>query len=169
MALVYQMFTTSCELEESSLTLSLAELIYTYNFIVENFAKVCLLKEPEVSNDPLRLIVQELGQTTIEIKLSNEILNACINLRINCKLLVSNKDFVKCGDCHAPITKNLIASHKRFEEAFVGKAWSCQSKGCKGQKAHRKEQNNYWCLNCKVTMAIQNYPHDLLYKRFSCK
>ena len=61
MALIYQMFTTSCELEESSLTLSLSELIFTYNFIIDNLAKVCLVKEPDVSNDPLRLIVRELG------------------------------------------------------------------------------------------------------------
>ena len=90
-------------------------------------------------------------------------------MRINCKLLVTSKEFVKCSDCHAPITNNLIASHTRFEEAFVGKAWSCQSKGCTGQKLHRKEQNNFWCSNCKVTMPILNYPRDLVYTRFSCK
>jgi len=58
MSLVYQMFTTSCQIEESYLTLSIQELIFIYNFIIYNFDEVCL--EPDGNSDPLRLLMQEL-------------------------------------------------------------------------------------------------------------
>ena len=69
---------------------------------------------------------------------SSEIKLARVNLDIDCRLLITQSEFVKCNDCSAPITHGMIPEF-RFSASFhPDLEWTCR-------KGHKNGSDHIFC------------------------
>ena len=131
--LVKDLFINSMEIKNSNLNISVNDLIFIYNNLVEKGEIIFITNHKE---DPISILVNELGNTPIEVKqnekqfISEDILEFKINLEIRQRILIDHKMFVRCNDCNAPVYEDHIQI-KRFKEGFYGKSWVCASLDCR--------------------------------------
>jgi hypothetical protein len=165
--LVKDIFVNSMQFENPTLTISVKDLIYIYNNIVEKKDEI-LFKDFE--DDPIGLAIDELGSLPIESKqgdrvlISEQILEYKLNVDIKARILEHTDSLTKCADCHAPVYQDLI-SPKRWREATNGKQWLCNNQAaCRAQNKLSHELME--CPNCKKFRDHATLPKDQIFVKF---
>lgn len=156
--LVQQLFGSCTEITNATMAASVQDIIYVYNSILEDMELIC---QSEFSNDPLRVLVRQLGDQPITQAVKEENLRMRINLQINCRLLYSSNQVVKCRYCFSPVTEAMIP-RDRFYSALIGSSWRCQYRNC-------SKQNNagtFQCTNCSRPIPTTSLGKDLVFKRY---
>jgi hypothetical protein len=88
------LFLNSMEIRESSLTITIEDLIFVYNNLVEK-SDILLIAEHE--DDPIEMLLDALGNKVIQVQrnerqlISPEVLKFRMNLEIRCRLLVKHE------------------------------------------------------------------------------
>lgn len=156
--LVKQLFSTSLDVADPIMSATVSDIIYIYNELVEKKTRVAITGHP---NDPISMLINDLGNKPINSRFPTETLRARINLKVGCRFLGQYSQIVKCNDCHAPVTSPMIPP-QRFDVAYHGKVWICQNEFC--QKSNKA--GVYQCLNCNRSIPPSELASDLIFKRF---
>lgn len=83
--MVRQMFITSLDLKDPNLTVEIGDIINIQNQLIDQSDRI-QIKDHE--DDPIKLLLEELGNTKIPKKLQSHILRQRINLKISARLLL---------------------------------------------------------------------------------
>ena len=84
--LLKQLFISSHEIKDPILTISVGDIISTQNSLIDFHDRIMIKDHDE---DPIRILLEELGSSKIGATLSKQILNTRINLRISSRLLLT--------------------------------------------------------------------------------
>lgn len=106
--LVQQLFATCSEVTNPILSVTVSDIVYVFNQLVTNTDQICLKNFPQ---DPIRILIRELGGAPIKLLLQKEELRMRINLQLACRFLYTSKAIVKCPCCHAPMTEEMIPAN----------------------------------------------------------
>ena len=156
--LVRQLFSTSLDVADPVMSATVSDIIYIYNELVE---KKGAITDGKHGDDPIAMLINDLGNKPIASRFPTETLRARINLRISCRFLIQFSQIVKCSECHAPVTNFMIPA-ARFSEAHGGKGWVCQAHHC--QKPNKA--GAYQCVSCQASIPPSELAADLVFKRF---
>lgn len=163
--LVKDLFINSMEFKNANLSISINDLIFIYNSLVEK-GEIIFIQNYE--EDPIAMLVQELGNAPIEVKqnekqfISEELLDCKLNLEIRHRLLIDQSTFTRCFDCLAPVYGDMLPL-KRFKEGVQGRIWVCQNKECRGE---RNEANQMKCVRCTRYREITTLPKDQMFTKY---
>lgn len=83
--LVRQLFSTSLDIADPVMSATVSDIIYIYNELVEKKTRIAIAGHP---NDPIAMLINDLGNKPIASRFPRETLRARINLRISCRFLI---------------------------------------------------------------------------------
>lgn len=165
--LVKDVFLNSMCFENPILSLSVRDLIYVYNNLVEK-KEAILFKD--FQEDPIGIVIDELGGTLIQEKqgdrvlISDTIMDYRLNIEIKTRILEKSDTLARCFDCFAPVVETSIP-FRRWNEAINGKQWKCTNdQTCRGQPKIAADQME--CPGCGRFRDAYTLPRDSIFARF---